>query len=98
MQQHPATKALLDFVEVLQASGREQTRVEREDDPRQPGRTAIRITGPTRIGVQAQIDKLMKVAEGADGSANFIGPHRVGVGGWGALGEMFVTRHAEAAP
>ena len=97
MRPHPATKALLDFVEVLQAAGRDPTRVEREDDPRQPGRTAIRITGPTRIGVQAQIDKLMRSAEGADGSANFIGPHRIGVGGWGALGEVFVTRHAEAA-
>ena len=87
--QHPATKPLLDFVEMIQAAGMDTTNVQYESDPNLPGRTAIRITGPTRVGVQAQIDKAMRSVEDGTGFANFIGPARV-VGGWGAMGEIVI--------
>lgn len=76
-------------------------RVEREDDPNTPGRSAYRISGPSEAAVQDEIRKLMDSVDvafgGVPGRAQFIGPRRI-AGGYGALGEVVVfgTETAQA--
>lgn len=91
MKRHPAA-AVADLAEILSASG--QTTVNYADDPSRPGRTFITIQGPTRLGVQAQIDKACAATEAEDvtlGMANFDGPFRT-KDGWGAMGEVIIQR------
>lgn len=74
--------------------------VESEADPKRPGRTAHRITGPTAACVQDAIDTLSATVDvamgGVPGTARFIGPGR-DTGGWCALGEVIVFQPQGAA-
>ena len=79
--------AITDMLRGQEAARRATAHVEWETDPKTPGRTAYRITGATRDGVQGAIDVRMSEAENGDGRAQFIGPHRCD-GGWMALGEV----------
>lgn len=71
-------------------------RVEFETDPSVPGRTAYRITGPTRGVVQAAIDTRMLEVEERGGFAQFLNPGRV-AGGFQSLGEIIIPQKQAAA-
>lgn len=73
----------------------QSTLVEYEDDPKMPGRTAIRISGPSREHVQHHIDLATNWVERIGGYARFIGPARI-PGGFAAMGEA-LTHRMEAA-
>lgn len=92
MSAHPALNTMLrGAVAALEARQAMPTTVEYESDPRQPGRTAIRITGPSSGAVQAQITYCMNAAENMRNSAaTFTAPVRA-IEGWMALGEVIVT-------
>lgn len=66
-----------------------RARIEHTPDPRQPGRIAYQITGPTRDCVQVVIDNLYASVEGGFGYANFVGPSRRGAD-YFALGQVVV--------
>jgi hypothetical protein len=89
MQTQSTAEIIGDFVAMLHTIGFDETKVEYESDKNCPGRTAIRISGPTKVAVQAQIDIATRQAEDMTGRAMFIGPARID-GGFGALGEIVV--------
>lgn len=92
MQTHPATQPMLELVDVLRAAvARAEATIESFPDPTYPGRTAYRITGPSKACVQAAIDDLMRRVDlafgGVGGFAQFTNPARAD-GGYGSRGEV----------
>jgi hypothetical protein len=75
------------------------TTVEHEADPKHPGRTAYRITGPSHAAVQDAISAIMNPIDDAGGFASFVGPVAVETDdGWayGALGETITGARVSA--
>lgn len=69
--------------------------VESEIDPARAGRTAYRISGPSREAVQAEIARLTDDVDERGGFANFIGPALRGGKFW-ALGEVVIRQRVPA--
>ena len=84
---HPMLETMLQAQQSALAICNSATSVEYESDPNQAGRTAIRITGPTKEAVQKQIDIIHRKVDGENGWARFVGPARTD-DGYGALGEV----------
>lgn len=61
VEPHTAAHALIDTLRATQAT------IEAADDPREPGRVAYQITGPTREIVQSAINKTMLQVDAAFG-------------------------------
>ncbi len=83
---------LSDFSRAPETAARATALVEYERDPRTPGRTAYRITGPNPAVVQNAIDARMREAEEAPGPncAQFEMPRRRN-GQWEALGYVEIA-------
>lgn len=87
-----ATTDILSFEEEA-AKRRPCVTIERGVDPKNPDRSAYRITGPNSWDVQEQINALTAEVEAfGTGYARFIGPHRIDVSKYVALGEVVLVR------
>lgn len=88
-----ATANIISFEQ--EAAKREPSiTIERGVDPNNPNRTAYRITGKNSWDVQEQIDALTAEVEAfvGTGYARFVGPHRIDVSKYVALGEVVLVR------
>lgn len=93
MSAHPALHSMLEGqIVALEARRKAETSVEYVADDRQPGRTAVAISGPSKAGVQAEITRCMERAENMGNSfAQFTAPRMQRDGSWLSLGEIVVS-------